>query len=68
MDKIVEYITARLAVASRYPEYARTNFDQAFGALCYHIILNPADESQLVSLWENTYKPSFEAILYGGMV
>ena len=64
MDKLINYMSARLAVASRYPEYARTNFDQAFGALCYHIELNPSDEDNLVSLWEKTYRPSFEAIIY----
>ena len=25
------------------------------------------DEDKLVPLWENTYRPSFEAIVYGGV-
>ena len=64
MDKLINYMSARLAVASRHPEYARTNFDQAIGALCYHIELNPSDEDTLVPLWEHTYRPAFEAIVY----
>ena len=64
MEKLINYMSARLAVASRYPEYARTNFDQAFGALCYHIELNPSDEDKLIPLWDKTYRPSFEAIIY----
>ena len=64
MDKLINYMSARLAVANRYPEYARTNFDQAFGALCYHIELNPSDEDKLIPLWEHTYRPSFETIIY----
>ena len=64
MEKLINYMSARLAVASRHPEYARTNFDQAFGALCYHIELDSSDEDKLISLWEHTYRPSFEAIIY----
>ena len=39
-------------------------FNQAFGACQYHIILFPAQQSEVEELW-NCYKPQFEEIVYG---
>lgn len=39
-------------------------YDQAFGAVQYHIILFPGDTAEVESLW-NDYRVRFEEIVYG---
>lgn len=66
MEKIIHFIDRKLASATKYPQYAQSFFAHAFGALEYHMLHNPADESDLICLWEEKYYNAFNAIIYGG--
>jgi hypothetical protein len=69
MEQLLQYIETLLAGASRTPDYAKTFFSQAFGALQFYIIehsLSADEYADLETKWNTTYKPSFEAIMYGG--
>lgn len=43
---------------------SKTFFDQAFGAVQYHLFVFPYTEKEVESLW-NEYKAQFEYIIYG---
>ena len=71
MEKLLQYIENHLKWASQPPDYAKTFFNQAFGALQFYIIehnLSASKYADLEAKWNTTYKPSFEAIMYGGDV
>ena len=66
MDKLIEmlnYYVNACANATDYPT-RRTFFDQAFGAVQMYCYLNIKDEAKLLPLWDNTYRPKFEAMVY----
>lgn len=64
MEKLKTMVEIHLSYAKKFPEHARSYFDQAFGACQYYIFANPSTQMLVENLW-NTYKPQFEAIVYG---
>lgn len=66
MEKIINFIERKLASATQYPQYAQIFFAQTFGALEYHNLTHPNDESDLICLWEEKYYNAFNAIIYRG--
>ena len=70
MEKLLHHIETLLKWASQTPDHAKTFFNQAFGALQFYIIehnLSNSEFSALETKWNTTYKPAFEAIIYGGV-
>ena len=68
MEKLINFINRSLAYAHRYPQSAHTYCTLAFGGLMFYCEEHLEDEASLHKLWEETYRPSFEAIMYGGDV
>ena len=71
METLLHHIETLLKWASQTPDHAKTFFNQAFGALQFYIIehnLSGDEYTTLETKWTTTYKPSFEAIMYGGNV
>lgn len=67
MEKLIDFINQRLIWASQNREYAQIMFHQAYGALQFYIETSGIDDTEyrtLELLWEHTYRPSFEAIIY----
>lgn len=64
IKQILNYIDTRIAKAAIYPSDAKTFMNQAFGALDFYLLNNPNDFNQLEQMWNNTYKPQFEKIIY----
>ena len=48
---------------NHYPT-ARTYFDQAFGMLLMACAYDPTNCTKYERLWEETYRPAFEKIVY----
>lgn len=40
-------------------------YDRAFGAVQYHIMLNPTEFAEVEALWCETYRPQFEELVWG---
>lgn len=71
MEKLINYIENLLKWTKETPEHAKTFFNQAFGALQFYIIehnLSADEYAELETKWNETYKPAFEAVMYGGAV
>jgi hypothetical protein len=71
MDKLLNHIETLLKWANQTPDHAKTFLHQAFGALQFYIIEHGLSASEYVDLetkWNTTYRPAFEAIMYGGDV
>ena len=71
MDKLINYIEMQLKWAKLETETANSNFHNAFGALQFYIFehsLTGKEYSELETLWNETYRPQFEAIVYWGEV
>ncbi len=69
MEKLINYIENHLKWARQTPDAAKIFFNQAFGAVQFYIIehnLYDAEFTALETKWNETYKPAFEAIMYGG--
>lgn len=69
MEKLLNYIETHLKWAAQTPESAKVFFNQAFGAVQFYIIEHNLSDKEFTALetkWNTTYKPSFEAIMYGG--
>ena len=69
MEKLLNYIETHLKWSAQTPESAKTFFNQAFGAVQFYIIehnLHGEEYTILETKWNETYKPAFEAIMYGG--
>ena len=60
---ILDYYCNACHRATDYPT-RRTFFDQATGAVQMYCLLNIKNESKVVALWDNIYRPKFEAIVY----
>ena len=67
MDKLIEmlnyYVNACASAKDRTTR--RTFFDQATGAVQMYCLLNIADEPKVLPLWDDTYRPKFEQLVYG---
>lgn len=69
MEKLLQYIETHLKWASQTPDHAQTFFNQAFGAVQFYMIEHSLSGDEFTTLetkWNETYKPAFEAIMYGG--
>lgn len=69
MEQLLNYIGNLLAWASQTPNHATAFFHQAFGAVQFYMIehdLRGNQYTELETRWNTTYKPAFEAIIYGG--
>lgn len=67
MDKLIEmldyYVNACASVKDTPTR--RTFYDQATGAVQMYCLLNIADEPKVLPLWDGTYRPKFEQMVYG---
>lgn len=71
MEKLINYINQQLNWAKDTPQYAEAFFHNAFGALQFYIVANDlrgTEYAELETLWNETYRPQFEALVYGGDV
>lgn len=69
MEKLINYLDILLGYAKRTPLCVRTFYDCAFGAVEFYIFEHPVTASEcdeVETLWNETYKPQFEALMYGG--
>ena len=69
MEKLLQYIETHLKWAGQSPENATVFYNQAFGAIQFYIIehnLSGEEFTALETKWMETYRPAFEAIIYGG--
>lgn len=67
MQKLIDFINQRLKWANENREYAQSMFHQAYGALQFYIETSGIDNTEyrtLELLWEHTYLPAFEDIVY----
>ena len=71
MEKLINFIEMQLNWAKQTPNTADAFFHNAFGALQFYIIehnLSSAEFAELETLWNTTYRPQFEELVYGGEV
>lgn len=71
MEKLIDFINQQLKWAKDTPQYAEAFFHNAFGALQFYIVANDlrgTEYAELESQWNETYRPQFEALVYGGDV
>lgn len=69
MEKLIQFIEMQLKWAKLETETANHNFHNAFGALQFYILehsLSDNEYAELETLWNETYRPQFEAIVYWG--
>lgn len=69
MEKLIQFIETQLKWAKLETETANSNFHSAFGALQFYILehsLSGDEYVELETLWNETYRPQFEAIVYWG--
>lgn len=66
MEKLLEMLNYYVNACTNAKDTAtrRTFFDQATGAVQMYCYLNIKDEHKVLALWDNTYRPKFEAIVY----
>lgn len=66
MDKLIEMLNYYVNACANANDAAtrRTFFDQATGAVQMYCFLNIKNESKAVTLWDNIYRPKFEAIVF----
>ena len=67
MDKLIELLDYYVNACTKATDTAtrRTFFDQATGAVQMYCYLNLADEAKVLPLWDETYRPKFENLVYG---
>ena len=71
MEKLIYFIEMQLNWAKQTPNSANAFFHNAFGGLQFYIIehsLNNEDYAELEKVWNETYRPQFEELVYGGEV
>lgn len=68
MEKLINYLNITLNAAKNPCFEAKIFYNQAFGAVQYHLFQFPCDEAEVVKLWDEVYKPQFEMEMYGGIV
>lgn len=67
MEKLIQMLDYYVNACTRAQDFAtqRTFYDQATGAMQMYCYLNITDEAQVLPLWDETYRPKFEKIVYG---
>lgn len=71
MEKLISYINTLYKWSVQTPNEAKVFFNQAFGAVQFYIIehnLSGEEYTELETKWNETLRPAFEAIIYGGDV
>ena len=71
MEKLINFIEMQLNWAKQTPNSADAFFHNAYGALQFYIIehnLHSEDYAELEKVWNETYRPQFEELVYGGEV
>lgn len=71
MEKLINFIEMQLNWAKQTPNSANAFFHNAFGALQFYIVehnLHNEDYAELEKVWNETYRPQFEKLVYGGEV
>lgn len=69
-ESIEKFVNDCLDSSKKYPQYAKTYESQAFGAIryfnenCYKT--QPELETKLCKMWEETWRPMFEDIIFRG--
>ena len=69
MNELINHINNLLTWAKQTPDHATAFFHQAFGAVQFYMIehdLRGTEYAELETLWNETYKPAFEFVMYGG--
>lgn len=67
MKTLKNYLDYTLKAAQNTCFDAKTFYNQAFGAVQYHLIQFPQDECKVIAMWEDKYEPMFEKEIYGKM-
>ena len=67
MNTLIQFIETCLRDCKATTDHtSRKNaFDRAFGAIQYHIMLDLTDFQQVETLWNETYRPQFEELVWG---
>lgn len=67
MDKLIQMLDYFLKACERATDTRtrRTFFDQATGAVQMYCLLNINEEHQVFALWDETYYPKFDNLVYG---
>ena len=67
MEKLIQMLNYYVNACASAKDHStrRTFFDQATGAVQMYCLLNITDESKILPLWDETYRPRFEQIVYG---
>jgi hypothetical protein len=67
MEKLIEMLNyyVNACANAKDPATKRTFFDQATGAVQMYCLMNIADEPKVLPLWDETYRPRFENLVYG---
>lgn len=67
MEKLIQMLDYYVRACARAQDFAtqRTFYDQATGAMQMYCYLNITDEAKVLPLWDETYRPKFEKIVYG---
>ena len=67
MEKLIEMLNYYVNACANAKDTAtkRTFFDQATGAVQMYCYLNITDEAKVLPLWDETYHPRFEKLVYG---
>ena len=69
MEKLIDFINQQLKWAKDTPQYAEAFFRNAFGAVQFYDFehdLRGTEYAELETLWNETYRPQFEALISGG--
>lgn len=66
MNTLIDLLNYYLSLVKHGDDKTRIVFyNQAFGAVQYHSFLFPSQHCELEKLWNETYKPQFEQLVYG---
>ena len=67
MEKLIEMLNYYVNACANAKDTVtkRTFFDQATGAVQMYCYLNITDEAKVLPLWDETYRPRFENLVYG---
>lgn len=68
MTTLINLLDRHLRQCKKYADsqsLKRTYFDQAFGMLTMYCALYPNNSQKAENLWDEVYRPQFEAILWG---
>ena len=68
MITLINQLDRHLSMCKKYADshsLRRTYFDQAFGMLTMYCALYPNNYQKAEKLWDEVYRPQFEALVYG---